>query len=355
MAILEEKVMYVHHFDDLAQKSLAAIVSALKTGGLNALAVKTHEATTWQSTYDHSPLAINGLTILTAHKAALAAQGIRLIGYCNPRTCSAAEAQMAISVGKALGGIIEIDLESWTGFQDSVACRKAMRGYCDAILAAGVKIRVDVDMRNGNLGPFNTDAPGMLKWLFGVAERIVTQTYWTTFAQTATVATNAMLALAATYAIPGSKLGIIMPANGSAGATGIQTSYGLVAAKGVKWLGLWQMGNAGAAQYSEFAKLTLTAQAPAPVPIVQVSIPVLAQAPVSAPAPAVDPWAGVGSGLVTYCKATPGFGLPHRAAATVNWYDDDHNEYLKTILNGHEYLHVYQSTSRHIETITWPA
>lgn len=67
-----------------------------------------------------------------------------------------------------------------------------------------------------------------------------------------------------------------------------------------------------------------------------------------------DVWVGVGSGLIAYCKATPGFGLPHRAAATVNWYDDDHNEYLKTILNGHEFLHVYQSTSRHIETITWP-
>jgi hypothetical protein len=171
---------------------------------------------------------------------------------------------MAINVGKVLDNLIEIDLESWSGFQDTKAGRQNFRLYCDAIIAAGVRIRVCTDFRASNFNLFNKDIPGFLDWLFGVAESIWTQTYWTEFGLPMDTSVNTVLNLATTYGIPYSKLGVMIP---GPGANDYAECYSLIAAKKVMGLGLWEVGDATASSYVEFAKISNSVTTPGDPPV----------------------------------------------------------------------------------------
>jgi hypothetical protein len=366
------KAPYIHKFSALSEQSIPAIIATLKQGGCNRVAVKTHEGTTYESSFDNNRLAINGLDRIKAYRDEFGAAGIDFRGYCNPRLDNTlAEANLAIQVGKALGGVIELDIESWGGFQDTSDKRKRLREYGQLVLNAGVKLVVDTDVRLSNFGPFDADAPGALKWLFGVAEEVWSQTYWTTFKLTAAQAINGSMALLSKYGVLGAKVGHIFPYQDPGSYPG---AVAAMEAKGSHMVGLWVMGLAGTADYSTLAKIALAPTVAQPItppatppiapPIIVVVPPAVTPGTMPVPVevfpvkPIVStlppgPWTGIGAGLADYAKAHPQYGLPSVRMAAFDHFDLDHNEYLWTNTATNAYTHIYNASTGEIVTAPW--
>ncbi len=113
---------YIHHFDQLAERTLGELIATFQAGGITEARYKTHQAQTWIGRWDGGGAAdITGIAELRRVHETFEAAGIRSYPWCVPMGLDVeGEAHFAAAVARVTGRL-DFDLEPYEEFWPAVA------------------------------------------------------------------------------------------------------------------------------------------------------------------------------------------------------------------------------------------
>lgn len=222
--VASELIGYIVMFSrvDAWASNYSQVYSMLASHGFTALNPRSHRGLLWMDELtdgtgaDHSSMAIDGYDAVSACYGARTGTGLAEWNWSVPRLQDwAAEAERSYQVAIRCGNRHEIDIESYSGYQDSN--RDKFRDYCQYLFDRGITLRVNIDARSTHFHTWDSSAPGFLKWLFAhpQVEAVAPQTYWTSSAfGPLDRAIDTAVGLLTQYGCPVSKICPLMPAPG---------------------------------------------------------------------------------------------------------------------------------------------
>lgn len=242
--IAQQKSVFIHQFDQLAEPTIAAIADTLRTyAGATLALVKAMDQDAWMGQFDRDPLAIASLVVLRQRQQEAAAAGIDLVPWVVPGNTA------NTALHAACGPRLVVDAEPYAGFWQDTP--QAFQSYLQQLRAGGVsELVVSIDARRSAEVALGVDT-----WAH-LVDALLPQLYWTSFQQPAAVVVPLLQQLQG-YGVP---IVPVLPADGA--AADLAAVWTAAQASGCRGLSLWKLGPATIPQLTAFGSLALPSPPP---------------------------------------------------------------------------------------------
>jgi hypothetical protein len=143
------KAMYVHQWDQLAEKTLEAFAATCVAGGVTEVRPKAAQWLTWTGRFDAGGAAdVTGMAELRRVREVLGRQGLRVVPWVVPMGLDVeAEAELHAAIGRECGAL-DLDVEPYAEFWPGIAKGdySAVQPYFARLRQlVGDSVRLDLD------------------------------------------------------------------------------------------------------------------------------------------------------------------------------------------------------------------
>lgn len=256
------KSAMLHQFNHIAEQTVPEIAATLRLGGISTIKIKTHDGAALMGNItnqngepiDPSPLAFRSINDVHNLYQEFAGLGLDFVPWCVPTGQNLdAEVSLAIQVGQACGGHLEVDLEQgqgfWTGDYAEIPT------YFQRIFEAGIILDCCIDARPNSTLPWPEIAGYVRRWL--------SQSYWPDFQLPAADVVKDAVAFLRPLTGDTGQIGVVLPATAE---TELYPAAELAESLGAVEVSLWAMDTATPGTYAAFQHIPTLVDVPAVVP-----------------------------------------------------------------------------------------